>query len=167
MANRNKSNYNQALWLSIGYVCSMAVGILSSAILSRYFSKTEYGTYKQIMYVYQILFSVFQAGLPAVFTYFLPRYSQEEGKYIVKKINFLLFILGLLCSLVLFFTSDILADLLKNPKLSTGLKIFSFFPLFTLPTLGVEGIYTVNKNTQFVAIYNVIMHYRTCNFYRK
>lgn len=103
MVSNNKSNFNQALWLSIGYVCSMAVGILSSVILSRYFSKTEYGTYKQIMYVYQIMFSVFQAGLPAVFTYFLPRYSREEGKFIVKKINSLLFIMGFCCSLLLFF----------------------------------------------------------------
>lgn len=155
MVSNNKSNFNQALWLSIGYVCSMAVGILSSVILSRYFSKTEYGTYKQIMYVYQIMFSVFQAGLPAVFTYFLPRYSREEGKFIVKKINSLLFIMGFCCSLLLFFLADFLANLLKNPELSIGLKIFSFFPLFTLPTLGVEGIYTVNKNTLFVAKYNV------------
>lgn len=150
-----KSNFNQALWLSVSYVCSMAVGIVSAAILSRYFSKAEYGTYKQIMYVYQILFTVFQAGLPAVFTYFLPRYSQGEGKFIVKKINSLLFALGAFCSIVLFATSDLLADILKNPELSTGLKIFSLFPLFTLPTLGVEGIYTVNKNTRFVAFYNI------------
>lgn len=150
-----KSNFNQALWLSVSYVCSMAVGIVSAAILSRYFSKAEYGTYKQIMYVYHILFTVFQAGLPAVFTYFLPRYSQGEGKFIVKKINSLLFALGAFCSIVLFATSDLLADILKNPELSTGLKIFSLFPLFTLPTLGVEGIYTVNKNTRFVAFYNI------------
>lgn len=154
--NNSKSNFNQALWLAIGYTCSMAVGIVSSAILSRYFDKTEYGTYKQIMYVYHILFTVFQAGLPAVFTYFLPRYGKEEGKYIVKKINGLLFILGAFCSVFLFCTSGFIASLLKNPELATGLKIFSFFPLFTLPTLGVEGIYTVNKNTRFVAIYNVI-----------
>lgn len=155
MSTPNKSNFNQALWLSISYVCSMAVGIVSSAILSRYFGKTEYGTYKQIMYVYHILFTVFQAGLPAVFTYFLPRYSMGEGKYIVKKINFLLFGLGALCSVVLFASSGLLAHVLRNPELATGLKIFAVFPLFTLPTLGVEGIYTVNKNTQFVAIYNI------------
>ncbi len=152
----SKSNFNQALWLSISYVCSMAVGIVSSAILSRYFDKVEYGTYKQIMYVYHILITVFQAGLPAVFTYFLPRYSDAEGKYIVKNINALLFALGLVCSIVLFAFSSLIANLLNNPELAIGLKIFSVFPLFTLPTLGVEGIYTVNKNTRFVAVYNIV-----------
>ena len=28
MVSNNKSNFNQALWLSIGYVCSMAVAYL-------------------------------------------------------------------------------------------------------------------------------------------
>lgn len=156
MRNSGKTNFNQALWLSVSYVCSMAVGIVSSAILSRYFGKAEYGTYKQIMYVYQILFTVFQAGLPAVFTYFLPRFGKGEGKYIVKKINILLFALGGGCSLALFASSDSLAIILKNPELAIGLKIFAIFPLFTLPTLGVEGIYTVNKNTQFIAFYNIV-----------
>ena len=155
IVEKSHSNFNQALWLSISYACSMLVGILSAAILSRCFDKAEYGTYRQILYVYQILFTVFQAGLPSVFTYFLPRYTKEENKYIVKKVNQLLFLLGVVCSLLLFFTSNIIASILNNPELSIGLKIFSFFPLFTLPTLGVEGIYTVNKNTKFVAIYTI------------
>lgn len=151
----NKSNFNQAIWLSISYTCSMLVGILSSVILSRYFDKVQYGTYKQIIFVYNILSTIFNAGLPAVFTYFLPRYSKGEGKFIVKKIQRLLFLLGVCFSAFLFFGSDFIASLLKNPELEVGLRIFSVFPLFTLPTIGVEGIYTVNKNTRFVAIYQV------------
>ena len=91
----DKSNFNQAFWLSISSASSMLVSILSAVILSRYFDKVEYGTYKQIMFVYNTLLVVFQAGLPAVFSYFLPRYNHEEGKFIVKKINRLLFIFGL------------------------------------------------------------------------
>ena len=149
----NKSNFNQALWLAVSYTCSMLVGILSSVVLSRYFDKVQYGTYKQIIYIYNLLLTVFQAGLPAVFTYFLPRYSREEGKFIVKKVQRLLFILGFAFSITLFCGSGLIARLLDNPELAVGLKIFSIFPLFTLPTFGVEGIYTVNKNTRFVAIY--------------
>lgn len=152
----SKSNFNQALWLAISYTCSMLVGILSSVVLSRYFDKVQYGTYKQIIFIYNLLLTVFQAGLPAVFTFFLPRHSKEEGKFIVKKVQRLLFLLGLVFSLTLFFGADLIARLMNNPELSVGLKIFSVFPLFTLPTFGVEGIYTVNKNTRFVALYNII-----------
>lgn len=152
----NKSNFNQALWLGIGYTCSMLVGIVSSIVLSRFFDKDQYGTYKQIIFVYNTLLTLFQAGLPTVFTYFLPRHNQSEGKFIVRKLQRLLFLLGACFSACLFFGSGLIASLLKNPELAVGLKIFAVFPLFTLPTLGVEGIYTVNKNTRFVAVYQVI-----------
>ena len=152
----DKSNFNQAFWLSISSASSMLVSILSAVILSRYFDKVEYGTYKQIIFVYNTLLVVFQAGLPAVFTYFLPRYNHGEGKFIVKKINRLLFIFGLFFAITIFLGANLIASLLNNPELAKGLKIFSIFPLFTLPTFGVEGIYTVNKNTKFVAIYNTI-----------
>lgn len=154
--DNSKNNFNQAFWLAVSYTCSMLVGILSSVILSRYFDKIQYGTYRQIIFVYNTLLTIFQAGLPAVFTFFLPRHSREEGKYIVKKLQRMLFGLGACFSIVLYFGADLIASLLKNPELSIGLKIFSVFPIFTLPTLGVEGIYTVNKNTRFVAIYQVV-----------
>lgn len=154
--SNNKSNFNQALWLGISSVSSMLVSIVSAAILSRYFDKTEYGTYKQIIFVYTTLLTIFQAGLPSVFSYFLPKYPREAGKYIVNKINRILFGLGFLLSVTIFLTSGIVADFLNNPELERGLKLFSPFPFFTLPTLGLEGIYVVNKNTRFVAIYNTI-----------
>lgn len=155
MGNSN-SNFNQALWLGISSVSTMLVSIVSAAILSRYFDKTEYGTYKQIIFVYTTLLTIFQAGLPSVFSYFLPKYPREAGKFIVNKINRVLFILGLLLSATIFLSSNLIADFLNNPELARGLKLFSPFPLFTLPTLGLEGIYVVNKNTRFVAIYNTI-----------
>jgi len=154
--NNSKSNFNQALWLGVSSVSSMLVSILSAAILSRFFDKAEYGTYKQILFVYTTLLVIFEAGLPGVFSYFLPKYSHEEGKYIVKRINTVLFILGFFLSATIYLTSGFVADYLSNPELEKGLKLFSPFPIFTLPTIGLEGIYVVNRNTMFVAIYNTV-----------
>lgn len=152
----NKSNFYQAFWLSISSASSMLVAILSSIILSRFFDKVEYGTYRQIIFVYTTLIVVFQAGIPTVFTFFLPRYSKGEGKYIMRIINRILFISGAIFSLFLFFSSERIAYLLGNPALEEGLKLFSIFPIFTLPTIGVEGICTVNKTTEQFAVYNVL-----------
>ena len=63
--------------------------------------------------------------------------------------------LGAVFSIALFIFSDLIAELLKNPELSFGLKLFSPFPLFTLPTMGVEGIYTAIHRTKEIAIYQV------------
>lgn len=52
MSRENTSNFNQALWLGIGQLCTFVLSFLSAAILARYFDKQEYGTYKQILYIY-------------------------------------------------------------------------------------------------------------------
>lgn len=150
------SNFHQVLWLSIGQFFTLALGFVSAAILSRYFDKAEYGTYKQILYVYTTLVMIFTAGLPAVFSYFIPRFSMGQGKRLVNKITYIFLILGAAFSLLLFFGADVLAGILKNPELAIGIKIFSPFPLFTLPTMGVEGIYTALRKTKYIAIYQAI-----------
>lgn len=156
---KSGNNFIQAFWLSISNASSIFVSLISVAILSRYFNKIEYGTYKQIIFIYSTLLTVFQAGLPNVFSYFLPKYSHEEGKYIVKKINNILIVLGILLSLSIFVLAKPISLFLNNPDLSSGLKLFSPFPMFVLPTLGIEGIYIVNKNTKFIAIYNTITRF--------
>jgi len=153
---KETNNSIQAFWVALGSLSSMAVGIVSAAILSRYFDKTDYGTYKQVLYIYSTLLVVFSAGLPRVFSYFLPRYNLEEGKTIVKKVNRVLFLAGLTFSIFLFLFSDIISNLLRNPDLSYALKVFSPIPMLLLPTLGIEGIFSTYKKTIYIAIYNVI-----------
>jgi len=150
----NKGNTHQALWVGLSSFSSFALSILSAAILSRYFDKEEYGTYKQILYVYNTLLIIFTAGLPRVFAYFLPRVSIEEGKDVVWKISKMLFLFGVIFSAALFFGSNSIAKVLNNPELALGLKYFSPIPMLLLPTLGIEGIFSSYKKTFYIAIYN-------------
>jgi len=143
----------------MGSLSSFALGLISAAILSRYFVKSEYGTYRQILYVYNTLLVIFTAGLPRVFAYFLPRYNLEQGKDIVVKVSKVLFLLGLIFSGFLFTFSGLIANILKNPELSRGLKYFSPIPALLLPTLGIEGIFSTYKKTIFIAIYNILTRF--------
>ncbi len=144
---QNTNNTIQALWIGMGSLSSFALSIISAAILSRYFEKSEYGTYKQIIYVYNTFLVVFSVGLPNVFGYFLPRYSLAQGKDIVWKITKVLFVGGFVFSLFLFLFSGTIAIILKNPELKIGLKYFSVIPMLLLPTLGIEGIFSTYKKS--------------------
>lgn len=146
----------QAFWVGLGSLSSFALALLSAAILSRFFNKADYGTYRQILYVYNTLLIIFSAGLPRVFNYYLPRYNLSQGKDIVLKITRVLFFCGLAFSVFLFSFSGIIAGILKNPELSIGLKYFSPIPMLLLPTLGIEGIFSSYKKTIFIAIYNTV-----------
>jgi len=150
------SNFQQAMWLGIGQLCTFIIAFLTAPILARYFGKVEYGTYKQILYVYTTLQTLFVIGLPNVFSYFLPKLSDGQQKQLVNKMTLLLLIIGGIFSLILFFSSGLIAELLNNQELSNGLKLFSIFPLFTLPTMGVEGIYTTIRKTRIIATYQIV-----------
>jgi O-antigen/teichoic acid export membrane protein len=155
MSNQKSSNFNQVLWLGIGQIGTYVIAFLSTIILSRYLSKTDYGTYSQIIYVYMTLMSIFTIGLPSIFSYYIPRLSSSQQKTLIDSLNKIFLYLGAIFSLVLYFSSSIIAGLLKNPELAIGLKIFAIFPLFTLPTLGVEGLYTALRKTKEVAFYQI------------
>lgn len=150
------NNTIQAFWIALSSLSMLALGLISAMVLSRYFDKENYGSFKQISYVYTTLLFVFSVGLPRVYSYYLPRYSLNEGRGIVFKVTKILFLLGLLFSLFLFFFSGQIADILNNDKLDYGLKVFSPTPFFLLPTLGIEGIFTSYKKTMHLAVYNVI-----------
>lgn len=125
-------------------------------VLTRYMDKFNYGTYKQIFYVYTTLLSVFTLGLPKSYGYFLSRISKEEGKDFVNVMTKILVLSGLVFSILLFFCSPIIANILKNEELKTALRIFSPVPVFLMPTLGLEAIYATYKETYVAAIYSVV-----------
>ena len=162
--NGKNSNSVQAFWVALGNLSSYALTILSGAILSRYFNKTDYGTFRQISYIYGSLLVIFSAGLPRVYSYYLPRFSISEGKAIVIQISRVLFVLGAIFSLLLFLFSGVIAQLLKNEQLEYGLKVFSPVPLLLMPTLGIEGIFSSYKKTFHLAIYNTITKLLTLLF---
>lgn len=162
MADTN--NTKQAAWVAIGSLFSFAVGVISPMILSRYFSRGDYGTYKQVMYVYNTLLSVFTLGLPKAYAYFLPKHPYEESKAIINRITLLFLLLGALFSLLLFIGSGAIAKFLGNPDLFVALRVFSPVPLFLLPTMGLDGIFATYKKTQFLALYTLITKILTILF---
>lgn len=153
MDNHNKSNTVQAIWVAIGSVISYSFILLTAMILSRYFSKGDYGTYKQVMYVYSTLLVVFTVGLPRAYSYFLPRVALNEVKDTISKITYLFFILGIIFSVFLYFGASMIAAFLKNPDLDYAIKLFSSVPFFMLPTMGVDGILATFKKSKQIAIY--------------
>lgn len=149
------NNTKQAAWVAVGSLCSFGFSIVSSMILSRYFNKADYGTYKQVMYVYNTLLTIFTLGLPKAFSYFLPRVELGQSKSLIRKITNLFFLLGGAFSLLLFVFSPQIALILKNPDLTKALRIFAIVPFFLLPTMGLDGILATFKQSKFIAVYHI------------
>lgn len=153
---QNTNNTKQAFWISFGSLFAFGFTIVSSMILSRYFLKEDYGTYKQVIYVYNTLLVVFTLGLPKAFSYFLPRIPIDQARNLISKITNLFFLLGGFFSIILFVFAGQISVFLKNPDLELAIRIFSPVPLFMLPTMGLEGILATYRQTKFLAVYTVV-----------
>lgn len=153
---KKSSNTVQAFWVMLGSLSAFGFVIVSSMLLSRYFDKHTYGTYKQVMYVYSSLLVVFTLGLPKAYSYFLPRVNEGQAKDLISKINSLLLILGAVMTISLFLGANIIADILNNPDLNTPLRYFALVPFFMLPTMGLEGILATYRQTKFLAVYKTL-----------
>ncbi|WP_459189446.1 oligosaccharide flippase family protein [Parabacteroides sp. APC149_11_2_Y6] len=149
------SNSKQVLWLVLGSIISFCFAIFSTAILSRYFTKDDYGTYRQVIFIYTTLLEIFTFGLPKAFSYFLARISVENGRGVSNRLNFCLILIGGAFSVTLLVSSSLIAQLLNNPSLSYALKLFSPVPLFMLPTMGLDGICATYRNTRKLAVYTI------------
>ena len=152
----SKSNTMQALWVGLGYLGTFLVALGSAMVLSRYLSKEEYGTYRQIIYIYTLLQGVFAAGLPSAYSYFLPKLNLSQGKQLSQILLFFFVILGALLSIVFYFGAPLFASALDNPALTDNLRLFSPIPFFLIPTLGIEGLFTAVRKTEQLLAYNII-----------
>ena len=150
------NNTKQAFWVALGSLFSFGFAIVSSMILSRFFDKGDYGTYKQVMYVYSTLLTVFTLGLPKAFSYYLPRVDTSQARSLIKKITNIFFILGALFSVFLFVCAEPIADFMKNEDLKEAIRIFSPVPLLMLPTMGLEGILSTFQKNKFMTLYTVV-----------
>lgn len=150
------TNSKQAAWVAIGSFFSFIVGIASPMILSRFFDKGDYGTYKQVMYVYNTFLVVFTLGLPRAYAYFLPKYQNVYSRDIINKITKIFFILGAVFSLFLLLFAGFIASILNNPDLKMALMIFSPTPFLLLPTMGLDAIYASFRKTKYLAYYTII-----------
>lgn len=150
-----KSNTSQALWVGIGNLFSTGMALVSAMILSRYFNKEDYGTYKQVIYIYSTMQIVFTLGLPRCFSYFLPKLPIEQAKHTIDKINNIFYITGLTFSILLFFGAPWLASAFNNISLTTAIRIYSPVAFFLLPTLGLEGILATYQKSEYIALYNI------------
>lgn len=155
MTKEQISNSRQAAWVAIGSFFSFIVGIVSPMILSRFFDKGDYGTYKQVMYVYNTLLTVFTLGLPKAYAYFLPKYETVYSYDIISKVTKIFFILGIIFSLFLLCCAGSISNMMNNPELKKALVIFSPTPFLLLPTMGLDAIYASFRKTKHLAYYTI------------
>ena len=152
----NKSKFLQASWLGIGNSFGSIINILLMIVVSRLLLKGDYGTFRQMIYIHVTLISVVGVSLSKVSSNYLPLLSLEKGKNLVRKILLILIGVGAFFAIILLIFNPLVCQFFNNPELKNPLYVFSGIIFFTIPTLGIEGIYATYKKTHVFGIYTII-----------
>lgn len=155
----DKSTYSKQTFLFfLANVIAFLISILMSAILSRYLSKEIYGSYRQILYIYNSILIFVTIGLPQATSYLIAKESIRKAKTTATIILAFLFFSGIITSIILFFGSEYISILLNNRYLSSFLRQFAIIPVFLIPTLTLSSI---------CATYNMAMNYAIYQLFSK
>lgn len=102
-----------------------------SIILSRFFSKDEYGTYLHVQLVVNFATWAFLLGIPHSVYYFLPRVA-DQRRFIFNT-TLIICLVALTTAVLVFFNSHFLANLLANSELINLAIIIALLVLFKVP----------------------------------
>jgi O-antigen/teichoic acid export membrane protein len=125
-------------------------------ILSRTLSQSDYGTYQQVWLFYLTILPLFVMGLPSSLLYFIPKSTLIQRKTVVFQTLVLLEIVGLIFCAITFFTAPLMASQFNNPTLVSYLRIFAFYPLFSLSPKILNLLMIANDKPINSAISSVI-----------
>ena len=151
-----KSRSVKSIILASGQALTTLVSILIAAVLARWFSKAEYGTYRQTLLVFQMAAPFLVLGLDRALYYFIPQGKRDSRSLLLENLALLL-LGGAAFSLFLFFGgNEFFAERFNNPQLATTLLLFAPYLLLMISIRSLESCLIAVDRPEWVAIYNPI-----------
>jgi O-antigen/teichoic acid export membrane protein len=142
---QSSSSFKPTLMLMSGRALAFAVTFFVPAILTRIFSQTEFGTYKQFALVTNTLFIFGQLGFAECLFYFLPANPGKGGKYAFNSLV-MLGAVGVFFSAILVTNSSRVAGWLNNPQLASYVPLAGLYLVFMLMGAVLEITMITRKN---------------------
>jgi len=132
---------DKATIISVGQSIEALVKIGVAVALARPLSKTDYGLYQQVWFVFFIGLPLFRSGLRPGVLYFWPKVGDEGRKELILQNLFLHAASGLIFCALIFFGAPVIARFVEGGEaLVMPLRYFSLFPLLMLPSLVVDPV---------------------------
>ena len=146
---------DRAILITVSRVISHMCYLLILVILARSLSRTDFGTFNQVWLVQKSLIYLFGLGLPVSAYYFLPRLAEGKRKTFVLQTIISLSCLAIPFSVSMYLLADTLSIHFGNPELAYYMRLFSIYPLATLPTVSTDAILLSLGRAKSAAIFEI------------
>jgi len=122
-----------------------------SIILSRFFTKEDYGTYLHVQLITNLAVWAFLLGIPHGIYYFLPK--ARSAKAYVLSILSIISAIAVLVSTAVFYYANGLSTFLSNPRIEDLSYVLLFMIVFKIPLTIFEPLMiTVGRVKQFASV---------------
>lgn len=158
MKINNESSHigSDAIKLTGSKVATTFIALISSMLLSRFRSLTEYGTYSQLLMAINLVCSLIMLGLPNSINYFLAK--DETGKQRERFLSVyytLNTILSLTVGFVLVLAIPLIENIFNNILIRNFWYFLAFFPWTKIIMSSVENLLVVYHKTSALMMYRV------------
>lgn len=113
----HSSVFRDSIILTVGKFVAGFSNIILLAILSRYLSKSDYGTYRQIWLIITILPQILLMGIPTSINFFLAGESKERQRFYLSQTLLITFALSLLLTSSIALFQGKIGIFFNNPDL--------------------------------------------------
>ena len=145
----------KAAILGSGTLLVKFTALVSAVVLSRIFTKADYGTYKQVFLSYQFVSPLLALGLPSSLYYFLPG-NRKNGRSILSGNIVLALAMGAIFALIMVLGANrLLAKRFSNPDLSPLLLVLIPYALVALPISSVGPCLISCNRVKTLVAFNV------------
>ena len=154
MANSSQTRVgSSAVKLTAAKFITMGIGMVSSMLLARFRSLTEYGTYSQMMMAVSLVTSLIMLGLPNSINYFLGKAKSDDERSSFLSVYYTLStVLSILVGVVLVALTPLLEIYFKNELISTFWYFLATYPWTRVIMSGTENLLIAyNKSNMLMA----------------
>lgn len=146
-----------ALVLTASKVATMLISLVAGALMARYRTLTEYGTYSQMLLVIHLVNSILLLGLPNSLNYFLARAEDKQSKREFLSVYYTLnTILSILIGVVLVICIPLMEAYFDNPLIRTFAYFLMIYPWAHIITSSVENLLVASGRNTTVVIYRIV-----------
>lgn len=146
-----------AVNLTVSKVITLGISLVSSMLLSRFRTLTEYGTYSQLLLVINLMTTLFMLGLPNSINYFLARAeTQEERRHFLSIYYTLSTILSIIVGIILVLAIPMVEVYFKNNQIRYFYYFLAIYPWAKIIASSVENVLIVYHRVRFLMGYRVL-----------
>ena len=131
--------------------------MVMTMLLSRFRSLEEFGTYKQILMIVNLVTSILMLGLPKSLNYFLARSNSDEEKQKFLSLYYTLnTILSFVVGIALVLSVGLIENCFDNYTIRSFLYFLAIFPWTKIVCSSIENLLIVYKKAKALVAFRII-----------